>query len=116
MQSILGAFLTAGYASKFTSLIAGSGAPGQVTDQTESELTRSFSSAAEMAERYPKYSDQIIEAARISFLKGDDWAFAIGVVAILIGARLVFFFFPKQQDELDLLESYEKQDADPSEA
>jgi hypothetical protein len=116
MQSILGAFLTAGYAFKFSSLIAGSNASEQITDQTESELTRSFSSASEMAERYPQYSDQIIEAARVSFLKGDDWAFAIGVVAILIGALLVWFFFPKRQEELDLLESYARQEADPNEA
>jgi hypothetical protein len=69
-----------------------------------------------MAERYPQYSDQIIEAARVSFLKGDDWAFAVGVVAILIGALLVWFFFPKRQEELDLLESYARQEADPNEA
>jgi DHA2 family multidrug resistance protein-like MFS transporter len=116
MQSILGAFLTAGYAREFSSLISGSSSANQVTEQTESELTRSFSSAAEMAERYPQYSDQIIEAARTSFLKGDEWAFAVGVVAIVIGAVLVWFFFPSRQEELDLLASYAREDDSPAPA
>ena len=116
MQSILGAFLTAGYASEFTSLISDSEAAGKITNQTESELTKSFSSASEMAERYPQYSDQIIDAARTSFLKGDEWAFAVGVIAIVIGAILIWFFFPNRKDELALLASFEREDAAPESA
>ncbi len=33
------------------------------------------------------------------------------LLAILIGATLVFFVFPKKQEELSLLDSYAKTDA-----
>ena len=73
MQSILGALLTAGYASAMAASIAS--APQSVTDSTQSELTKSFSSAAALAEQNPKYADQIIAAAKSAFLDGDQWAY-----------------------------------------
>ena len=88
MQSILGAFLTAGYATSFSRLIASSPNSEKVTDDVEAELERSFSSAANTAEQYPQYSDQIIEAAKQSFIKGEDLAYLGGVVAILLGMAI----------------------------
>jgi DHA2 family multidrug resistance protein-like MFS transporter len=108
MQSILGALLTAGYAAAVNEAIAGS--PHQVTSDVESELTKSFSSAADTATQFPRYSDQIIAGAKASFLQGDAWAYSAGIVAVLLGAALVFFCFPKAQEEKRLLESYAAQD------
>jgi MFS family permease len=51
LQSIFGAILTAGYAAAAGAAIAASGNPG-VTSSVESELTKSFSSAADTASRY----------------------------------------------------------------
>ena len=51
MQSIFGALLTAGYATAAGSLISSSGK--DVTSSTQAELTKSFSSAADTASRYP---------------------------------------------------------------
>ena len=59
----------------------------------QSELTKSFSSA-NTAAQYPQYSDQIINAAKTSFLEGADWAYTAGIVAIVLGAALVYFRFP----------------------
>jgi EmrB/QacA subfamily drug resistance transporter len=110
MQSILGALLTAGYASAVEATIAASPQADKVTDSVESQLTKSFSSAAATAEQYPQYADQIITGARESFVQGQDWAYLAGVMAVLTGAALVFFLFPKQADEEQLLQEYARED------
>jgi EmrB/QacA subfamily drug resistance transporter len=111
MQSILGALLTAGYASSFTKAIEGSPQADQVSDQVQSELTKSFSSAANTAEQYPQYSQQIIAAAQQSFIDGQRWAYAAGIVAVLGGAVLVWFAFPRHDRERELLASYQTAEA-----
>jgi DHA2 family multidrug resistance protein-like MFS transporter len=111
MQSILGALLTAGYAAAVGSAIASSPQAGQITDATQSELTKSFASASATAEQYPKYTDQIVAAAKESFLKGDDWAYSAGIVAIMLGAAVVFFLFPRKDRENELLREYAASDA-----
>jgi MFS transporter, DHA2 family, multidrug resistance protein len=109
MQSIFGALLTAGYASAAGSLIASSGK--DVTASTQAELTKSFSSAADSASRYPaSMQDNVIAGAKTAFLHGDQWAYTAGVVAILVGAVLVFFCFPKKQEEERLLAAYHAED------
>jgi EmrB/QacA subfamily drug resistance transporter len=110
MQSILGALLTAGYATAFTKLIAGAPNGSSVSANVESQLTKSFASAANTAQQYPQYSKQIISAARTSFIDGADWAYVAGLIAILLGAALVFIFFPKHDDELELLTEYHAED------
>jgi MFS transporter, DHA2 family, multidrug resistance protein len=113
MQSILGALLTAGYAAAVAAAIAGAPASvqSQVTDSVQSELERSFASAADTAAKYPQYSKQIIAGAKASFLSGADWAYTAGIVAIVLGAALVFFFYPKRDDERRLLSSFAAEDA-----
>jgi Na+/melibiose symporter-like transporter len=111
MQSILGAVLTAGYASAISSAVAGSPDKDKVTDQVQAELQKSFSSAANVADQYPQYKSQIIAAAKTSFLQGDEWAYIAGIVAILLGAALVFFLFPRKEEEEELLRGYAAQDS-----
>jgi MFS transporter, DHA2 family, multidrug resistance protein len=109
MQSIFGALLTAGYATAAASLIASSGK--DVSSSTQAELTKSFSSAADTASRYPaSVQEQIIAGAKSSFLHGDQWAYAAGVVAVLAGAALVFFLFPKQREEEEMLARFHAED------
>jgi EmrB/QacA subfamily drug resistance transporter len=108
MQSLLGALLTAGYASAMSSVIAASG--HSVTDSTQAELTKSFASASDMAAQYPQYANQIVNAAKQSFVDGQDWAYAAGIIAVLIGGVLVFFFFPKGVEEKELLAEYQRED------
>jgi EmrB/QacA subfamily drug resistance transporter len=109
MQSILGALLTAGYATAAGAAIAAS--PHHVTQDVENELTRSFSSAATTAERYPHYAEQIAAGAKQSFLQGGDWAYTAGIIAVLLGATLVFLLFPKRDEERQLLERYHAEDS-----
>ncbi len=104
MQSIFGALLTAGYAASVSSQIAES--DKGVTSSTQAALTKSFSSAEEVAQQHPQYADAIIAGAQKAFLDGDDWAYTAGAVAILLGAALVFFMFPKHTAEDELLASY----------
>jgi DHA2 family multidrug resistance protein-like MFS transporter len=111
MQSILGALLTAGYAAAFTAAIAASGQASSISDDVQSELTKSFSSAENTAEQYPQYADQITSAAKSSFLDGADWAYTAGIVAIVLGAALVYFKFPKNDEERELLAGYQREDS-----
>ena len=111
MQSILGVLLTAGYATAFANEIAGSPGASKVSDSVQSELTKSFSSASETAAQYPKYSDQIIAAAQTAFLDGGDWAYAAGILAVGVGAAIVFCLFPRREKENELLAEYATEDA-----
>jgi MFS transporter, DHA2 family, multidrug resistance protein len=109
MQSIFGALLTAGYAAAAGATIASSGK--DVTSSVESELTKSFSSAADLAKRYPEsIQHTIVEGAKAAFLKGDQWAYLAGIVAVLLGATLVFLKFPRADEEKRLLAAYEAED------
>src|SRR5262249_29304296 len=104
MQSIFGALLTAGYASAASAMIAQSGT--HVSDSVANQLTKSFDGAEAIAQQYPHYASQIPAAAKTSFLNGDQWAYTAGIVAVLLGAALVFFFFPRAERETELLGRY----------
>jgi EmrB/QacA subfamily drug resistance transporter len=108
MQSIFGALLTAGYASAASALIAESGK--HVSNSVENQLTKSFDGAEAIAQQYPKYSSQITAAAKQSFLHGDQWAYTAGIVAVLLGAVIVFAFFPRFEREQQLLAEYHAED------
>ena len=87
-----------------------------VNDQVQTELTKSFSSAADTAKHYPpSIQDDIVAAAKAAFLQGDQWAYVAGIVAVLLGAALVFFMFPKRDEERRLLAAYQEEDAATSE-
>ena len=116
MQSILGALLAAGYASAFASQVAASPQADHVSTSTENALTKSFSSAEALAERYPDHASAITSAAETSFLDGADWAYTAGIVAILVGAAIVFFLFPGKDEEARLLAEYQAEDAPATEA
>ncbi len=111
MQSILGALLAAGYASAFAAQIASSPEADSVSKSTQSALTQSFSSAEALASRYPDQASAITAAAKSSFLDGADWAYGAGIIAILIGAVIVFFCFPRKEEEARLLAEYQATDA-----
>ena len=66
-------------------------------------VTKSFDGAEAVAQQYPQYASQITAAAKQSFLDGDQWAYTAGIVAVLLGALLVFFAFPKKDQEQQLL-------------
>jgi hypothetical protein len=113
MQSILGALLTAGYAAAVASAIAAAPKATQdkITNSVAAQLQKSFAGADEVANSYPKYSDQIVAAAKTSFIDGADWAFIAGIVAIVLGGVLVFFWFPRRDEEQVLLQRYQTEDA-----
>jgi hypothetical protein len=109
MQSIFGALLTAGYATAAGTAVSASGE--NITQSVQSELTKSFASAADTAQRYPpSVQDNIIAGAKTAFLQGDEWAYLAGIVAVLLGAALVFFMFPKRAEEKRLLAKYHAAD------
>jgi MFS transporter, DHA2 family, multidrug resistance protein len=108
MQSIFGALLTAGYASAVSAAIAAS--DQDITDSTQAQLTKSFDGAEAVAAQHPQYADAITAGAKQAFLEGDDWAYTAGVVAIVLGGILVYFLFPKRDEERRLLAAYHAED------
>jgi len=111
MQSIFGALLTAGYAAGAAAAIAAAPDNQQINDSVQNQLTKSFAGAEAVAQQYPQYAGQITAAAKQSFLDGDQWAYTAGIVAILLGAVIVFFCFPKKHEEEELLARYGAEDA-----
>jgi MFS family permease len=112
MQSVFGALLTAGYAAAAAAAVSTAPHSSQVTSSVENQLTKSFDGAEAIAQQYPQYASQITAAAKKSFLDGADWAYSAGVVAVLLGAALVFLFFPKLEREKELLARYALDDGD----
>jgi MFS family permease len=110
LQSVFGALLTAGYAATMAASIASTGKASQISDATQAQLTESYAGAETIAAQYPQYAQQITEAAREAFLHGDKWAYAAGALAVLVGAGVVFFLFPKHDAEKRLLAEYHAED------
>jgi MFS transporter, DHA2 family, multidrug resistance protein len=110
MQSIFGALLAGGYAAAMTAAIAATGKAGQISSTVTNELTMSYAGAQSVATAYPQYSGQIEAAAKSAFLNGDDHAYLAGIIAVLVGAALVFFVYPKRDAERTVLEQYHKID------
>ncbi|HEX6762180.1 MAG TPA: MFS transporter [Gaiellaceae bacterium] len=113
MQSIFGALLTAGYAAAATAATS-SAHDAAITKSVQEELTKSFASASEVASQHPAQASQITAAAKTAFLQGDQWAYTAGVIAVLIGAAIVFFLFPRREREIELLAAYHAEDATQS--
>lgn len=110
MQSIFGALLAAGYAAAITAALAATGDSSQVPTTVTNDLTMSYAGASAVAAEYPQYATQITSAAKASFLAGDQYAYMAGILAVLLGAALVFFFFPKHDKEKELLMQYQTED------
>jgi hypothetical protein len=81
-----------------------------VTDSTQAQLQLSFASADDLASKHPAQADQIVAAAKQSFLDGDQWAYTAALVAVLVGMSLVFFVFPRKDAEEALHVAYHAED------
>jgi DHA2 family multidrug resistance protein-like MFS transporter len=106
MQSIFGALLTAGYATAAAAAISSAPNSQHVSDSVQNQLTKSFAGAEQVAQQYPQYAAQITAGAKKAFLDGDQWAYSAGIIAVLMGATLVFFMFPRKTQEQELLAQY----------
>lgn len=109
-NSLFGALLAAGYATAMTAAISATGDASQVPATVTNSLTMSYAGAQAVAAQYPQYASQITTAAKTSFLAGDQYAYLAGIIAVLIGAALVFFVFPKHDDEQKVLLKYHQED------
>ena len=98
-----------------TAAIAAAPNSAQINTDVENQLTKSFAGAEAVAQQYPQYATQITAAAKQSFLDGDQWAYTAGLVAVLAGAVLVWFMFPKKDEEQRELARYQAEDTAPAE-
>jgi DHA2 family multidrug resistance protein-like MFS transporter len=91
--------------------IAASPQSATISSDVTSQLELSYASATTIAQQYPQYADQIIAAAKTAFLEGDQNAYIAGILAVILGAVMVYFFFPKSDDERKVLMKYHQQDS-----
>ena len=108
--SLFGALLAAGYAAAMTAAIAAAPEGAEIPPSAVSGLTMSYAGAQSVAAEYPQYATQITSAAKTSFLAGDQYAYLAGIIAVLLGAALVFLIFPKRDEERQALVNYHQQD------
>jgi DHA2 family multidrug resistance protein-like MFS transporter len=109
-NSLFGALLAVGYAAVMATTLASYPNASEVPASVASGLEMSYSGAQAVAAQYPQYATQITAAAKTAFLAGDQYAYIAGIIAVLIGAALVFFIFPKRDDERKVLVEYHQQD------
>jgi DHA2 family multidrug resistance protein-like MFS transporter len=112
MQSIFGALLAAGFAATMAAVIGSAPTAAQqaMTANVQSQLELSYASAEVIAQQYPQYAPQITAAAKASFLQGDDSAYIAGIIAVLLGAALIFFKYPRKEDERKSVAEFHAQD------
>jgi DHA2 family multidrug resistance protein-like MFS transporter len=112
MQSIFGALLAAGFAASMAAAIGATPTADQqaMTASVQSQLEMSYASAEDIAAEYPQYAPQITAAAKESFLAGDDYAYLAGIIAVVFGAAVVFFKYPRQEDEHQLEAKFHAED------
>ena len=63
----------------------------------ETQLQKSYASAADIATQYPQYSTEIIAAAKSSSLAGANLAYAVGIIIVILGATPRFALLPRQE-------------------
>lgn len=118
LQSLLGAVLTIGYTASFGKQVAAAnasqGAGATIGPDVANQLQKSFSGAEQIAKQYPEYHDQVIAAARDSFLAGAQAAYLIGIIAMAVGATIIAIWFPGRARENELLAEYARADAEPA--
>ena len=76
----------------------------------QAQLTKSFASAEAIAAAVPAVLERRSSPREAVVPRRRDWAYTAGIVAILLGAALVFFMFPKQDEEKRLLAEYHAED------
>ena len=81
-----------------------------MTASVQSQLEMSYASAQDIAAEYPQYATQITAAAKESFLAGDDFAYIAGIIAVVLGATLIFFKYPKKEEEHQLEAKFHAED------
>ncbi|HEX7610117.1 MAG TPA: hypothetical protein VF380_05545, partial [Solirubrobacteraceae bacterium] len=87
-----------------------------ISTSVQNQLTKSFSSAEAVAHQYPHYASAITAAAQSSFISGADWAYVAGIIAVALGALVIFFLFPGREQEQQMLAEYHAADAQPAPA
>ncbi len=106
MQSIMGAFLAAGYAAAAGAAISCLGRERhhrgpERADEIVLERGRRRQAAI------PQHASKIISSAKTSFIHGQHWAYVAGIIAVVVGALIMYLFFPKPEREQELLASYQ---------
>jgi EmrB/QacA subfamily drug resistance transporter len=101
LQAIMGAVLAGAYASRIAADLSGlpSDEAAKVSDQVATQMTSSFEGAAQVAQEFPTYADQIIAGASAAFTTGKSWAIAVALALTLLGMLLVLVVYPRRAAE-----------------
>ena len=103
IQATMGTFLAAAYAVSVRSQLSAlpESEASKVTDTVSQELASSYSSAAQVAEKYSgSTSEAILAGATEAFTDGKSLAIGVALVLTLIGLAVVIFVFPNKDKEI----------------
>lgn len=102
IQATMGTFLAAAYAISVRNQLAAlpESEASKVTDTISQELSSSYFSAAQVAEKYSgATSEAILAGATEAFTNGKSLAIGVALVLTLIGLAVVVFVFPNKEKE-----------------
>jgi len=97
----MGALLTIRYTNYFTKAFAS--LPAQqaqnLSQQVATTMSKSFAGAVQVAQQYSASSAQILNAAKTTFLQGQDAASVVGIIAVIVAVLFVLFVYPNKTGE-----------------
>jgi MFS family permease len=108
MQALLGAVLGRGFAQSFAQQIDASDQASTISGEVTRALQSSYSSASNIAEKYPQYADEIMQAAKLSLEQGALQAYLIGGGVMLVGVLVIWLGVPNRARELQMNDSRSK--------
>jgi MFS transporter, DHA2 family, multidrug resistance protein len=107
-QALLGALLTFAYSSYFTRAFdrLPANEAEQLGTSAATQIGSSYAGAERVAATFPEADrEKIIEAARLAFTDGKTAAIAIALISTVLGALIVFLFYPRPEHESEIFRS-----------
>jgi DHA2 family multidrug resistance protein-like MFS transporter len=97
----MGALLTIRYTNYFTRAFASLSVEQaqNLSQQVATTMSKSFAGAVQVAQQYSAYSAQTLNAAKTAFLQGQDAAYIIGIIAVIVAVLFVLFVYPNKTGE-----------------
>ncbi len=99
--AVMGALLTIRYTNYFTKAFASLPASQaqNLSQQVATTISKSFAGAVQVAQQYSASSEQILNAAKTAFLQGQDAAYVVGIIAVIVAVLFVVFVYPDKSGE-----------------
>ena len=113
MQAVMGSLLVVRYSKEITAAFDSAPASEQaeLSSQAITLMTQSYSGAEQAAQSLaPSDASALVDAAQQAFVSGSNVAYAAALIAVAAGLAVVLFFYPRKDQEADILAAYAETD------